>query len=403
MERKHRRTLIGVSVGHAAHDAWYGVAPVLLAALSTQMRMSNSDIGFMLLLYQGISSISQPIFGRASERFGSRRLAVGAIIWTTAMFSIALLAPSKIVIAACIALAGLGSGAWHPQGVANATIAGGKRWGATSASVFFLGGILGTAFLGSALGGYLLEAYGRPSLLVISAITVALALTVVRTTVPERVEIDGRSKEQDETARVSGAARGFWIVLAFLLLGIALRSLANMSLTTYIPKQQQDLGVSPGTYGLVMSFFLFCTAIGGVLGSYLADRVGLRRVLTGSLVMAALMLAAFTRTSGPLSYIFLGASGFFVGPSHTLFVVAGQRQFPRRIAMISGLILGFAFVSGSGGAWLMGLLADRVGLNTVFGILPWAMLGAAIVSFFSVPRKAAFARQAEPSPSPAGK
>ena len=79
-------------------------------------------------------------------------------------------------------------------------------------------------------------------------------------------------------------------------------------------------------------------------------------------------------------------SGLIIGPSHTLFVVAAQRQFPQRMAMISGLILGFTFVSGGGGAWLLGIAADRVGLGTALGVLPWLMLVAAACSLVAVPR-----------------
>jgi FSR family fosmidomycin resistance protein-like MFS transporter len=394
MEQAQKRTLIGVSIGHAAHDAWFGIAPILLAAVSAQMEMSNADIGLMLLLYQGISSFVQPLFGRLSERIGGRALAVGAILWTTLMFSIALFAPSKLGIAVCIALAGLGSGAWHPQGAANATIAGGARWGATAASIFFLGGTLGTSILGSALGGFLLGAYGRPAVLLVSALTVILALTVVRATVPVKLQTQGRHAQHADRG-ANGTSNGrFGMILAFLLLGIAFRSLANMSLSTYVPKQQQDLGVSPVTYGLLMSAFSFATAIGGLAGSNLADRVGLRRVLVGSIVLAAAALWAYTRFEGLASYAALALTGFFVGPSHTLFIVAGQRQFPRRMAMMTGIFLGFTFFSGAGGAWILGLLADQVGsLNAVFAWLPWSMLIAAVFAILAVP-DAAKARQA---------
>jgi len=53
MEKTDERALFGVSIGHAAHDTWFGLTPILLASLSSQMGISNSDIGLMLLLYQG--------------------------------------------------------------------------------------------------------------------------------------------------------------------------------------------------------------------------------------------------------------------------------------------------------------------------------------------------------------
>jgi len=381
---RQNRTLWGVTVGHAAHDTWYGVAPILLASLSDQMQLSNSDIGLMLLLYQALSSVSQPFFGRLSERVGGRPLAVGAILWTTCMFSTMLFAESKVVLAICIFLAGLGSGAWHPQGAANATISGGKRLGATTASIFFQGGTLGSALLGAALGGYLLSTFGRRSLLLLSLTTVTLALTVVRSMVPRRVIVAKGSLQPAQSDNTAINWRPL-VPLAFLLLATALRSLVQHSTNTYIPKYQQDLGVSPAIYGLVTSLFLVATAVGGVAGSYLADRAGLGRVLVGSMVLAAVLFFPFVRTHGITSYAFLVMSGFLFGPSHTLMVVLTQRRFPRRMATASGIFLGFNFASGAGGAWLLGMLADRVSLSTVLGGLPWALVGASLCALAAVP------------------
>mgnify|MGYP000888017525 FL=1 len=378
------RTLLGVSVGHAAHDVWFGVAPVLLASLSVTMGLANSEIGFILLLYQLFSSLTQPLFGRLSERWGGRLFGVGAIIWTTIMFSGVILAPSKTLLAAFVALAGLGSGAWHPQGAVNATVSGGRRWGATAAAVFFLGGTLGTTF-GSAASGVLLSTFGRTSLLAISAVTVTVALVVVRPWIPMRL---ATAKKGDQPAAMTNGASGgaFWVLVAFLLIATAFRSLTYHSLNSYVPKYQQDMGASPASYGVLMSLFLFATAIGGVMGSYVADRVGIRSVLASTMVVGGGLLYLFLHGEGLLSDAAFVLSGLIIGPSHTLFVVAAQRQFPQRMAMISGLILGFTFVSGGGGAWILGLAADRVGLGTALGVLPWLMLVAAACSLVAVPR-----------------
>ena len=394
MDKIRSRTLLGVAIGHGAHDAWYGVAPILLASLSVSFGLANQDIALMLLLYQVLSSLTQPFFGTLAERIGGRPLAVGSILWTTAMFSGTLFAESKLVLGILIFLAGLGSGAWHPQGSANATISGGSRWAATSASVFFLGGSLGTAFLGSALGGQLLAAYDRRALLVISAITVILALTAVRMWVPQRLAIAAKGPRKPQAAE-SSARKAFWGLLVLLLIATALRSFSQHAVNTFVPKYQQDLGVAPDVYGLLMSLNLFAAALGGVVGSYLADRLGMRRILVVTLLLGGGFLYVFMRTSGMTSYAAFVLSGLFYGPSHTLLVVSGQRQFPDRIAMMSGLFLGFTFVSGAGGTWLLGLLADRHGLPQMLGYLPWALLLAAAFAFLALPRRAARSVQHE--------
>lgn len=87
MDRNRNRTLIGVAVGHGAHDSWSGVAPILLASLSVSLGLANQDIALMMLLYQILSSVTQPFFGTLAERIGGRPLAVGSILFTTTMFS----------------------------------------------------------------------------------------------------------------------------------------------------------------------------------------------------------------------------------------------------------------------------------------------------------------------------
>ncbi|NLG50062.1 MAG: MFS transporter, partial [Chloroflexi bacterium] len=236
-----------------------------------------------------------------------------------------------------------------------------------------------------ALGGWLLGAFGRPSLLVISAISASVALFVVRAMVPRQATPTLKTAEAAPTASNGNGKRAFWTILVLLLASTAFRSLVAHSLNTYIPKYQQDLGVSPEVYGAIMSLFLVATAVGGVSGSYLADRIGIRNVLVGTMVLGGILLLPFVHATGFWSYASLILSGFMIGPSHTLLVIAGQRQFPQRMAMASGIFLGFNFVSGAGGAWLLGLLADQTSLQSTLGLLPFFLFAAAAVALFAVP------------------
>jgi len=170
------------------------------------------------------------------------------------------------------------------------------------------------------------------------------------------------------------------------LAGTALRRVANETLQTFVPKLLEDQGVATASYGALMSLFLIATAVGGVLGSYLSDRIGLRRVLAASVLLAALAVWGFVNTSGMLSYALFILVGLVLSPSHTLFMVACQRQFPQRMATMTGFFLGYAFVTGAVGAWLVGLAADHVGLATMFGYLPYLLLGAAVLAWVGVPK-----------------
>jgi FSR family fosmidomycin resistance protein-like MFS transporter len=383
---KRTAALVGESIAHAAHDTWFGLAPVLLASMSTELALKNSDIGLALLFYNAVSSVTQPFFGRLSEKVGGRVLAVSAIIWTSIMFMAAVYAPAKWVLLLVLALAGFGSGAFHPQGTANATASGGGRWGATAASVFFLGGTLGASLTGSALGGFLIGTFGRRSLVIIAFSAVSVALLVVRRLVPHELpdREDGPAPVEHSLPR-QGAA--FYVPLAVLLIGLALRALTQNTISSYVPKYEQDLGGSPATYGLVLSAFLAFNALGGVLGSYLADRIGFRGVLVASLAISGAALYGYFALPGLWRYVALVVSGLAFGPSHTLYLVSGQRRFPGRMATVAGLMLGFTFVSGSGGAWIMGLIGDSVGLRAVLGALPAILIASSVCAALSVPSR----------------
>jgi FSR family fosmidomycin resistance protein-like MFS transporter len=382
MEQTARNTLVGEALAHALHDTWYGVAPILLASVSGPLGLSNANIGLIILVYQAVSSVTQPIFGRLAERYGGRTFAVGAIIWTALLFSGVVFAESKVLITALIGLAGLGSGAFHPQGTANSTLAGGSRLGATATSLFFFGGTIGTALLGSALGGFLIAQYGRHSLVAIAILNISLALIFVRRLVPRTLSTPVHA---DAAPARTGAERGriVVVILAVLLGAIALRALTQQAIVTYVPKFQEDLGVSPAVYGGLLSLFLAAVAAGGVLGSYVADRIGVRRILVVTLLLTAAGLWAFTRLDGTASYGALVFAGFFLGPSHTLLLVSGQRRFPQRMAMVSGIFLGFGFVSGAVGTWLLGLLADRTGLASTLQLLPLIVLANAVLALLA--------------------
>jgi len=68
--------------------------------------------------------------------------------------------------------------------------------------------------------------------------------------------------------------------------------------------------------------------------------------------------------------------------------------------VVTGLLLGFTFVSGAGGAWLLGLVSDKTGLVPALTVLPWGLVGAALLAWVSLPRdRAHTAAEAEVTPS----
>jgi len=68
---------------------------------------------------------------------------------------------------------------------------------------------------------------------------------------------------------------------------------------------------------------------------------------------------------------------------------------------VSGILMGFTFISGSSGAWVLGWLGDRVGLGTALGFLPWALIGASLCALVFLPKSRAVPER-EIMPQPDG-
>jgi FSR family fosmidomycin resistance protein-like MFS transporter len=65
-------------------------------------------------------------------------------------------------------------------------------------------------------------------------------------------------------------------------------------------------------------------------------------------------------------YVLALTSGALSGASYSILIVHGQKLLPGRRGASSGLVMGFAFASGSLGTLLSGVMADQVGFAPVF-------------------------------------
>lgn len=360
------RRLLGATLGHFLQDIWLGIVPVLMATASCEMGLSNAQVGLGYTLYESASGLSQPFFGHLTERYGSRWFGVGGVMWAAFMVGVAGFASNYLVLVTSIGLAGLGSGAFHPQGTANAAAAGGEDRRATSAAVFFLGGTLGQALVGAALGGLIMAYLGMRGIALLSALVWVVALTALRPSLPLDAPRAVVRASGDEDYAPRAIVSGVGVLL--LLVAMATRSMSRASLTGYVPKLWQDAGRTAAEYGLVLSVYLAGSGVGGVGGSYVADRLGKRRVLLLTLGLAIPAGIWFLRAEGIWAFVAGAVAGIVGGPAHTLLVVTAQELMPGRMALASGLAMGFTFVAGSVGLWLAGMAADQWGLqNTLVG------------------------------------
>ena len=89
-----------------------------------------------------------------------------------------------------------------------------------------------------------------------------------------------------------------WIVLLLLCLMYLITYLDRVSLSNTAPVISQEFGFSKATMGVIFSAFVWAYAIFQVLGGWLGDRFGPRKVLTIIMAYRTVMAVLTTAAMG---------------------------------------------------------------------------------------------------------
>ncbi len=357
-------------------DLLNGSRPVLLAYLSGPLGLTNASLAIISTLYVATASITQPVFGWLSDRFGPRWLAAGGLFWMMSFFMLAMFMPGTEALVFLV-IASLGSAALHPAGAMQATVRGRTHYAGretTAASFFFMFGQVGL-FLGPIIAGPLLDQFGLYGLLIPAGLCLPVALNAgwqLRRTRPLQA-----SEQVHSTDRI-GHSVGFIVTLATIAV---LQAWAQQNMVTFIPKYLKDLGQTPAIYGLIAGLFMGGSALGNVLGGHLADRFGKRPVAGTMLALAGIPLFLISLVGwSPWLFLLVPLSGMFTGSVHSIIVVIAQGIIRGGMALASGLTLGIMFTAGSFGTLLSGPLADTWGFPLVFQLTAGLVLVASLAT-----------------------
>jgi FSR family fosmidomycin resistance protein-like MFS transporter len=352
--------LLVLMMAHFTSDLFSGILPMYLPVMKDRFELSNAAIGFAILAYSGMSSLTQPVFGYFSDRQGRRWFLPATLIWSASLIAMYGFAPNYQVFLLLAALAGIGSGAFHPIGASTVAQVSeeGQRNG--SMSLYTVGGTIGWG-IGPLVAVALLGAFGpRGSVLLVIPGLVIGGLLYRQMAVVERV----RQAQATITATMQGLERPRWGLLVRVVAVTMLRSWTFLSVLQFIPIWYDELGYGPGFYGPLVTLIIFAGAGGTLLGGVFADRIGPRRVVVGSLALAIPALLLFVGLPGPLALLTGLLFGALADASLSVTLVMAQRLVPGRIGIASGVILGLGFVTGGIGVPITGRLADAVGIQT---------------------------------------
>ena len=376
------RYFVAVSMNHFAVDLLNSQRAILLVYLAPSLGLDNSDIGLIALSYAMVASLTQPLFGWLADRYQMRWLSGISLVWMVLWLSVSVIVTGSWTIGTLI-VAALGSAAFHAAGTERATTHGkiillGKA--ATAASLFFLFGQVGLA-IGPAVGGALIESMGAVGVLALTVAAVPLALnSIYRLYWQKPLVVSNTHQVHDSNVNSSSEnSKSGWMIFVFAVL-VMFRTAPQVASMTFLPKLFYDRGYDPGAYGIVTTVFMGGTALGGLIGGFMSDRWGRRRIIQWSLLAAVIPMYYYPVASGFILYVLVFLAGLFNGGSHAVIVVIAQSLLPNRRALASGLTMGFMFASGALGSYLIGLAADYYTLVSAMQANGWLCLLAAGLS-----------------------
>jgi FSR family fosmidomycin resistance protein-like MFS transporter len=191
-----------------------------------------------------------------------------------------------------------------------------------------------------------------------------------------------RSGTSAAVARQTISPRRVVLSLAILAALIFSKYFYLASLTSYYTFYLiSKFHVSVRTAQFDLFVFLGAVAAGTILGGPIGDRLGRKYVIWGSILGVLPFTLLLPHASLFWTPVLTMVIGLILASAFSAIVVYAQELVPGRVGLISGVFFGFAFGMGGLGAAVLGLLADRVGIETVYAMCAFLPMIGLLAAF----------------------
>lgn len=374
-----RKTLATCCAAHTVHDGFSDVTYVLLPLLAQTFGLSLAQVGMIRSAHRVAMAAFQIPAGLIAERFGERNLlALGTFIAGAAFLALGY-APGFWAILIALFFAGVGSAVQHPLAstIISHAYPGDGRRAALGTYNFFgdvgkfaFGGIVSLLLVAGVSWQVPVIGFGLAGI----AIAVAIFLTVSNTHV---------AKAATTTAAPEKKLRGWGIRnkpgFAALCAIEILDSSTRTGFLTFIAFVLLDKGLPEGWAVLSVPLILVGGMAGKLACGFLAERLGIVRMIVITEVATGLGILATLVLPGAASFLLLPLIGIVLnGTSSVLYATIGDFVEQGRLARAFALFYTLGSLCGIAAPLGYGLIGDLYGVETSM-----AVIGIAI--FLTVP------------------
>jgi len=357
---------------HVVVDAYTNIYAPMLPLLIPHLNLSLASAGTLAMCFQMANSVSQLGFGALADRWRPKVLVVIGPLVAVTVLSLIGLASTPFTLGVILVLGGLGGAAFHPPAAALVYKLADHRKG-LAMSAHLSGGSLGFSFAPVMFAPFIAYIGLRYSPLIMIPGLIALSWTL-RQVPPMHLPA---KHERSTWATLRPAAAP----LTLLYFTIVLRTATTYGFMTFTPTLLTRQGYTIAEASGAVSLYLFASGIGGFLGGPLADRLGARRVIVWTLI-AAVPFMALAPHLPPLGFTaMLALGGLLLQSTLPISVTFAQSFVKGGAATVSSLMMGFAWGMGSLTVPLVGMGADRYGIQPTLAVVAFIPLLAAALAW----------------------
>ncbi len=352
---------IGIlSAGHMATDINQGALPAMLPFFIAAYDLSYTAAAAIVFAVNMSSSVVQPLFGIAADRYSKPWLLPGGLMLAGLGLSLTGVFEGYQWLMALGIVSGIGIAAYHPEAARLVNFAAGNQK-SSAMSIFGVGGTIGFTLGPIIVSAAMLQWGLGGTLVLIVPVTIMSIVIISHFPLFEALETINNGKVVVST---TGTATENWSAFSRIAIIVSGRSVIFFGLNIFIPLYWiNELSQSKLTGAMALSIFAGSGIIGNLAGGVLADRIGQKKVtLLGFLNLSVLLPILIAVDSALFATILLIPAGFMLFATYSPTIVLGQKYLPNRVGLSSGVTLGLAVAIGGGAAPFIGKLADIYGV-----------------------------------------
>jgi FSR family fosmidomycin resistance protein-like MFS transporter len=357
-----------ISLAHFIHDIYASILAPVLPIIIEKLGVSYFLAGLLSVMGR-LPSVFNPIIGLIADRKEIRYFIILTPAITAISMSLIGLADNYIILLVLLSIMGWSSAFFHvPAPVLIRRLSGDKK--GLGMSFYMVAGELARGFapilIVSAISWWTFEGTWR----IMPLGLFASAILYFRLRKLKDIEIT-------QKASYKGAFKFFIKLFPFFSVisaYIFIRGIVRALLVTFLPTYLTSEGSTLFSAAAALSVVEFSGAAGTLAAGALSDKIGRRNTLLLIAVLLPVFVFFFIQTSGIVSIIMLGFSGFVLfGASPVLLALINDIESNRQ-NFVNGTYMAINFAVAALSMLLVGSLSDLIGLDKMFEYLPYFAL-----------------------------